>query len=103
MSFPSAGPGQRLRFDPSRAAILVVDMLNEFLEPGGEMVLLEGRRIIEPINRLLAAAARWECASSGSVMSTRSPEDREFQKRVPHCLAGHLERGDHRRHGCRPG
>src|SRR3712207_9176646 len=53
--FSERRTGRRLRFDPSRAAILVVDMLNEFLEPGGEMVLLEGRRVIEPINRLLAA------------------------------------------------
>ena len=54
--FSERRTGRRLRFDPSRAAILVVDMLNEFLEPGGEMVLLEGRSVIEPINRLLAAS-----------------------------------------------
>ena len=53
--FSERRTGRRLRFDPYRAAILVVDMLNEFLEPGGEMTLLEGRRVIEPINHLLAA------------------------------------------------
>lgn len=86
--FSERRTGQRLAFDPSRAAILVVDMLNEFLEPGGEMVALEGRRIIEPLNRLLAAGrglgARvvWLCDEHVNL------EDREFQKRVPHCLIG---------------
>lgn len=79
---------RRLQFNPSRAAILVVDMLNEFLEPGGEMVLLEGRRIIEPLNHLLVAArARgvrvvWLCDEHPLA------DDKEFEKRVPHCRAG---------------
>jgi ureidoacrylate peracid hydrolase len=86
--FSERRTGRRLQFDPSRAAILVVDMLNEFLEPGGEMVLLSGRSVIEPINRLLAA---------GREMGTRVvwlcdehpiPEDKEFEKRVPHCIGG---------------
>jgi ureidoacrylate peracid hydrolase len=78
----------RLQFDPSRAAILVVDMLNDFLEPGGEMVLLSGRRIIEPLNRLLAEGRRhgmrivWLCDEHPLA------DDREFDKRVPHCRPG---------------
>jgi ureidoacrylate peracid hydrolase len=87
-AFSERRTGQRLRFDPARAAVLVVDMLNEFLEPGGEMVLLEGRRIIEPLNRLLAAARQrgmrviWLCDEHPL------PDDKEFAKRVPHCRAG---------------
>lgn len=86
--FSERRTGQRLTFNPERAAILVVDMLNEFLEPGGEMVALEGRRIIEPLNRLLAAGREmgtrvvWICDEHLNL------EDREFEKRVPHCLAG---------------
>ncbi len=86
--FSERRTGRRLRFDPDRAAILVVDMLNEFLEPGGEMVLLEGRRVIEPINRLVAEGRRmgmrvvWLCDEHPLA------EDREFEKRVPHCRAG---------------
>lgn len=86
--FSERRTGQRLQFDPSRAAILVVDMLNEFLEPGGEMVALEGRAIIAPLNRLLAAGREmgtrvvWLCDEHLDL------EDREFAKRVPHCLAG---------------
>jgi ureidoacrylate peracid hydrolase len=85
--FSERRTGKRLQLDPSRAAILVVDMLNEFLEPGGEMVLLEGRRIIDPLNRVLAEGRRlgmkvvWVC-------DEHPEEDREFDKRVRHCLRG---------------
>lgn len=86
--FSERRTGQRLRFRPERAAILVVDMLNEFLEPGGEMVLLEGRQVIEPLNRLLAEGRKlgmkvvWLCDEHPTA------DDREFEKRVPHCRAG---------------
>jgi ureidoacrylate peracid hydrolase len=87
-AFSERRTGKRMQFDPSRAAILVVDMLNEFLEPEGEMVLLEGRRVIEPLNRLLAAGREqgmrviWLCDEHPTA------DDREFEKRVPHCRAG---------------
>lgn len=87
-AFSERRTGRRLHFDPAHAAILVVDMLNEFLEPGGQMVLLEGRRTIEPINDLLAESRRlgmrvvWLCDEHPIA------EDREFEKRIPHCLAG---------------
>jgi len=87
-AFSERRTGQRLRFDPSRAAILVVDMLNEFLEPGGEMVLLEGRRVIEPINRLLAASREMGMRVVWLCDEHPIPEDREFKKRVPHCIGG---------------
>jgi ureidoacrylate peracid hydrolase len=86
--FSERRTGERLEFDPEHAAILVVDMLNEFLEPGGEMVLLEGRRVIEPINRLVAEGRKqgmrvvWLCDEHPTA------DDREFAKRVPHCRAG---------------
>ena len=86
--FSERRTGRRLRFDPSRAAILVVDMLNEFLEPGGEMVLLEGRRVIEPINRLLAASREMGMRVVWLCDEHPIPEDREFEKRVPHCIGG---------------
>ena len=86
--FSERRTGRRLRFDPSRAAILVVDMLNEFLEPGGEMVLLEGRRVIEPINRLLAASRKMGMRVVWLCDEHPIPEDKEFEKRVPHCIGG---------------
>jgi len=86
--FSERRTGRRLCFDPSRAAILVVDMLNEFLDPGGEMVLLEGRRVIEPINRLLAASRSMGMRVVWLCDEHPIPEDREFEKRVPHCIGG---------------
>ena len=49
-----------LRLDPTRTALLVVDMQNAFVMPGGSMARLglgtaRGNAIIEPIRRLLDA------------------------------------------------
>lgn len=49
-----------LRLDPARTALLVVDMQNAFVMPGGSMARLglstaRGHAIIEPIRRLLDA------------------------------------------------
>ena len=86
--FSERRTGRRLAQKQFLPAHHLVDMLNEFLEPGGEMVLLEGRRVIEPLNRLLAASRRlgmrviWLCDEHPTA------DDREFAKRVPHCRAG---------------
>ena len=76
-----------LGLEPGRSAVLVVDMLNDFLEPSGAMPLPEGRRVYEPIRRLLTSAR-----ASGSpviwVCDTHPRDDREFEKRTVHCLAG---------------
>jgi len=86
--FSERRTGRRLRFDPSRAAVLVVDMLNEFLEPGGEMVLLEGRSVIEPINRLLTGSRGMGMRVVWLCDEHPIPDDKEFEKRVPHCIGG---------------
>lgn len=71
-----------------RTALLVVDMVNDFLEPGGAMVLPGGDVLYEPINRLTDAVRRgggevvWVCDRHADL------RDREFEKRTPHCLAG---------------
>lgn len=82
---PDAGEGS-LR--EGRTALLVVDMLNDFLEPGGAMVLPGGDVLYEPINRLTDAVRR----SGGEVVWVcdrhETMDDREFDKRTPHCLAG---------------
>jgi ureidoacrylate peracid hydrolase len=74
-------------FDPARSAVLVVDMLNDFLEPTGAMPLPEGDRLYEPIRRLLASA-RARGSAVIWVCDTHPPGDREFDKRTAHCLAG---------------
>jgi ureidoacrylate peracid hydrolase len=73
--------------NPQRTAVLVVDMLNEFLEEGGKMVLPGGHILYEPIQRLLDSAR-----STGMrvvwLNQTLPPDDTLFRKRVPHCIKG---------------
>lgn len=42
--------------DLRKTAVLIVDMMNDFCKPGGRMVLDDGYLVIEPIQRLVAAA-----------------------------------------------
>ena len=76
-----------VEFDPSRTAVVVVDMLNDFLHEDGAMPLIEGRALFEPMNRLIASSRSrdvpiiWVC-------DEHPPDDKEFEKRTPHCLKG---------------
>ncbi len=54
---------QRLTLDPARTALLVVDMQNAFVMPGGSMARLglstaRGHDIIEPVHRLIDACRK---------------------------------------------
>ena len=76
-----------VQFDPKRAAVLVIDIVNEFFEPGGKMVLEGGKVLYEPVNALLDAAH----AANVPVFwlnQTLRPEDTLFRKRIPHCIEG---------------
>ncbi|MCK4783085.1 MAG: cysteine hydrolase [Desulfobacteraceae bacterium] len=71
-------------------AILVVDMLNDFLKPGGKMVLDTGKVIIEPSSRLIERA-RNNRIPIVYVNDSHRPglrQDREFKKRAEHCIEG---------------
>jgi ureidoacrylate peracid hydrolase len=78
----------RRALEACRAAVVVVDMLNDFVEEGGAMPLPDGRRLLGPINRLLNAARQagarvfWVCDRHHDLA------DREFTKRAAHCMAG---------------
>ncbi len=76
-----------LDFDPARTAVVVIDMLNDFLEPEGAMPLLEGRTLYDPIRRLLSIA-RENGATVIWVCDEHPRGDREFEKRSVHCLKG---------------
>lgn len=76
-----------LRLAPERTAVVVVDMINEFLEDGGLMVLASGRVLYQPIQQLVDAAH----AAGAKVVWLRDEHeagDPEFRKRIVHCLAG---------------
>lgn len=54
---------QRLTLDPARTALLVIDMQNAFVMPGGSMARLglstvRGHDIIEPVHRLIDACRK---------------------------------------------
>ena len=71
-------------------AILMVDMLNDFLKPGGKMVLDTGKVIIEPSSRLIERA-RNNRIPIVYVNDSHRPglrQDREFKKRAEHCIEG---------------
>lgn len=77
-----------LRLAPERTAVVVVDMINEFLEDGGLMVLASGRALYGPIQRLVDAA---HGAGATVVWLRDEHDDRsdpEFRKRIVHCLKG---------------
>ncbi|HET9221715.1 MAG TPA: isochorismatase family cysteine hydrolase [Roseiflexaceae bacterium] len=74
--------------EPEHTAVLVVDMINEFLEDGGLMVLASGRALYQPIQELVDTAH----AAGARVVWLRDEHadlsDPEFRKRIVHCLQG---------------
>lgn len=69
------------------AALLVVDMLNDFCADGGVMTVPGSGELYGPINEL-AAAARTAGAPVIWICDRHGPGDREFDIRPPHCLGG---------------
>ena len=77
----------KLEFDLKKTAVLVIDIVNEFFEPGGKMVLEGGKVLYEPVNQLLDAAHKAHVPVFWLNQSLR-PEDSLFKKRIPHCIIG---------------
>jgi ureidoacrylate peracid hydrolase len=73
---------------PAQTALLVVDMVNDYLEPDGAMPAADGEPVVAA-NRRLAAAAR---AAGVEVVwirpGHRDAEDGLFRKRIVHALEG---------------
>lgn len=87
-TFSSHRQAATTTIDPTRTAVLVVDMSNDFCVEGGLMVLPGAERLYPP-QRLVLDAAR---ASGGVVIFVCDSHrqglrrDREFVKRAPHCM-----------------
>ena len=79
-----------VKLNKGSTAILVVDMLNDFLKPGGKMVLEGGRILIPPMRRLLNRSRKVGMAVVyvNDCHRTGLKEDREFKKRSEHCIEG---------------
>lgn len=80
-------PGAVNSFDPATTALLVVDMLKDFFDEGGAMVLEGGKALYPPHKKLLAAAraARMPVLWLNQCLP---PDDSLFEMRAVHCLAG---------------
>jgi ureidoacrylate peracid hydrolase len=81
---------ERVTLDPQRAALVIVDMVNDFCKPGGAMVL-PGCEVLVPKQRAVIDSAR----SAGSPViwvhdshRRNMRRDREFLKRSKHCIEG---------------
>lgn len=89
-SFSAKRKQSSMKLNKASTAVLVVDMVNDFLKPGGKMVLEGGGVLIPPMRRLLAQA-RKAGIPVVYVNDSHRPglrEDREFKKRSEHCMEG---------------
>ena len=69
-------------------AVLVVDMLRGFLEPGHNLYCgEEARSIIPNVQRLLDRELR-DGSQAIFIHDTHAPDDLEFQMFAPHCIRG---------------
>ena len=78
---------REISIDPAHAAVLVVDMLNDFFKPDGAMVLEGGHVLYDPIEKLNTQARKLGMPVFW-LNQTLYPEDKLFEKRIVHCLAG---------------
>lgn len=79
-----------VKLNKRSTAILVIDMLNDFLKPGGRMVLKGAEILITPVHRLLTQARKTGIKVI-YVNDSHRPGltyDREFKKRSEHCIEG---------------
>ena len=76
---------KKTKIDINRTALLVIDMLNDFFEEGGAMVLPGGKSLYEPINKLLDVAHKKEMPVFWLNQWLRE-DDSLFKIRVPHCI-----------------
>ncbi|MCY3867114.1 MAG: cysteine hydrolase [Chloroflexi bacterium] len=74
-------------FNPATTALLVVDMLKDFFDQGGAMVLEGGKALYAPHQKLLAAA-RAAHMPVFWLNQSLPPDDSLFEMRAVHCLAG---------------
>jgi ureidoacrylate peracid hydrolase len=88
--FSSHMNAETVRLDPKRAAIVAIDMINEFCKPGGKMVLPGYEALVPPQLTVIEAARKagtpviWVHDSHRRNMR----RDREWVKRTPHSIEG---------------
>jgi nicotinamidase/pyrazinamidase len=93
LAFPPSSPAAAAVANPpistsGRVALLVVDMLNDFIDPRGVLYVGPQSRAIIPFINQKAAEVR---SQGGVVIFTcdaHSPDDPEFQQYPPHAIKG---------------
>src|SRR5947209_9134015 len=78
---------RRVIVNPKANALIVVDMQNDFVTPGGALVVEPARRTVAPIQRLLTLARRHGMAVFFT-QDTHDPGDPEFPIWGQHVLRG---------------
>jgi nicotinamidase-related amidase len=73
--------------DPSRTALVVIDMQNDFVKQGGSLLVPDAEATVPAIRRLLelARASRMRIVYS---QDTHRPSDREWEVWPEHCREG---------------
>lgn len=71
-----------------KCALLVIDMLNDFIEPDGALCIGPGGKAIVPAIREQIAGVRERGEPVIYVCDRHRPDDAEFADWPPHCVAG---------------
>lgn len=72
----------------SKTALLVIDMLNDFIEPGGSLFVGKTVSHIIPEIQKKLSTYRYEKAPVFFICDNHDEKDPEFEKFPPHCVAG---------------
>lgn len=72
----------------AREALIIVDMLNDFIDPQGALYCGESARKIIPFVQQRLATHREAGSLIVFLHDAHRPDDREFEKFPPHCVAG---------------
>lgn len=69
-------------------AIIIIDMLNDFIDPRGVLFCGEGARMLVPFIRKRLDRYRTDNQPVIYLQDAHAPDDKEFEKFPPHCVAG---------------
>jgi len=72
----------------TKKALLIIDMLNDFIDPKGTLYCGETAEVIVPHIRDLLAQARQAGDHVIFLQDSHDPDDLEFKKFPPHCVNG---------------
>lgn len=87
LELPEIPHTETLTLDPTRTALLVVDMQNDFVDPEGSLFVESAPSTLPSIARLIERT-RQSGARVIFTQDTHTPDDREFEIWPVHCVQG---------------